>query len=406
MAVQLTMRENAFVESFNGTFRTECLLDTNWFQTLAEAKQMIEAWRREYNVASLLLARASSRKRELATRAALGAGRGQIIRQLLTESLALSLTGGLLGLILGFVGVRLLLGINPGGIPRLGEDGSAVTLDLNILLFTLGVSVFTGILFGLVPAISASRPNLAATLNENGSRSSMGFRSGKLRSALVVSEMALAVILVIGAALLIRTFLKLGAVDPGFETHNVLTMAMSVSGDGFQKTGPVEQVIRDGRDRLMAIPGIIDVGATNCLPHAGGFGMSFDILGRPKGNAPFIGGAGFYSISWSYFNAFQIPLLRGRTFTEHDDGATPGVVMINEAMAKRFWPNSDPLKDRIQIGPGAGPAFAEPPRQVIGIVGDTHDEGLNRDPFPIMFIPVAQMPDAETALNSRVAPLW
>jgi predicted permease len=358
------------------------------------------------NVANLLLARASSRKRELATRAALGAGRGQIIRQLLTESLALSLTGGLLGLILGFVGVRLLLGINPGGIPRLGEDGSAVTLDLNILLFTLGVSVFTGILFGLVPAISASRPNLAATLNENGSRSSMGFRSGKLRSALVVSEMALALILVIGAALLIRTFLKLEAVDPGFETHNVLTMAMSVSGDRFQKTGPVEQVIRDGRDRLMAIPGIIEVGATNCLPLSGGFGMSFDILGRPKGNAPFTGGAGFYSISWSYFNAFKIPLLRGRSFTEHDDGAAPGVVMINEAMVKRFWPNSDPLKDRIQIGAGAGPAFAEPPRQVIGIVGDTHDEGLNRDPFPIMFIPVAQMPDAETALNSRVAPLW
>ncbi len=191
------------------------------------------------NVANLLLARASARKRELATRAALGAGRGQIIRQLLTESLALSLTGGLLGLILGFVGVRLLLAINPGGIPRLGEDGSAVTLDLNILVFTLGVSVFTGILFGLVPAISASRPNLAATLNENGSRSSMGFRSGKLRSALVVSEMALALILVIGAALLIRTFLKLEAVDPGFETHNLLTMAMSVSGDRFQKTGPV-----------------------------------------------------------------------------------------------------------------------------------------------------------------------
>jgi putative ABC transport system permease protein len=358
------------------------------------------------NVANLLLARASSRKRELATRAALGAGRGQIIRQLLTESLALSLTGGVLGLILGFVGVRLLLAINPGDIPRLGEEGSAVTLDLNVLLFTLGVSVFTGILFGLVPAITASRPNLAATLNENGSRSGMSIRSGKLRSALVVSEMALALVLVIGAALLIRTFLKLEAVDPGFETHNVVTMTMSVSGDRFQTTGPVAQVIRDGRDRIMAIPGVVDVGATNCLPLAGGFGMGFDILGRPRGDASSSGGAGFYSISWSYFNAFKIPLLRGRSFTEHDNGAAPGVVMINQAMAKRFWPNSDPLRDRIQIGAGAGPAFAEGPRQVIGIVGDTHDQGLNRDPFPIMFIPIAQMPDAETALNSRVAPLW
>jgi putative ABC transport system permease protein len=358
------------------------------------------------NVANLLLTRASSRKRELATRAALGAGRGQIIRQLLTESLALSLSGGLLGLILGFVGVRFLLGINPGDIPRLGENGPAVTLDLNILLFTLGVSVFTGIVFGLVPAISASRPNLVATLNENGSRSGMGIRSGKLRSILVVSEMALALVLIIGAALLIRTFLKLEAVDPGFETHNVLTMAMSVSGDRFQTTGPVAQVIRDGRDRLMAIPGVVDAGVTNCLPMQGGFGMTFDILGRPKGNEPFTGGAGFYSISWSYFNAFKIPLLRGRSFTQQDDGAAPGVAMINQAMAKQFWPNGDPLKDRIQIGVGAGPAFAELPRQVIGIVGDTHDEGLNRDPAPIMFIPVAQMPDLETALNSRVAPVW
>jgi len=142
------------------------------------------------------------------------------------------------------------------------------------------------------------------------------------------------------------------------------------------------------------------------LPLAGGFGMGFDILGRPKGDSTSSGGAGFYSISWSYFNAFRIPLVRGRNFTEHDDGAAPGVVIINQAMAKQYWPNSDPLKDRIQIGAGAGPAFAEGPRQVIGIVGNTHDEGLSRDVSPIMFIPVAQMPDLETALNSRVAPLW
>ena len=357
------------------------------------------------NVANLLLARASARKRELATRAALGAGRGQIIRQLLTESLALSLTGGLLGLILGFVGVRLLLSINSGGIPRLGESGSAVTLDLNVMLFSLGISVLTGILFGLAPSISASRPNLVATLNENASRSGIGFRRGVLRSALVVSETALALVLVIGAALLIRTFLKLQAVDPGFETHNVLTMAMSISGDRFQKTAPVAQIIRDGTERLKAIPGVVDAGTTNCMPLQGGFGMIFDIVGRPKSNGP-TGGAGFYSTSWGYFPTFKIPLLRGRNFTEHDDAAAPGVVIINEAMAKQYWPKGDPLKDRLQIGPGAGPAFAESLRQIIGIVGDTHDGGLNRDPFPMMFIPIAQMPDGETALNSRVAPLY
>jgi putative ABC transport system permease protein len=358
------------------------------------------------NVANLLLARASARKRELATRAALGAGRGEIIRQLLTESLVLSLTGGLLGLALGFVGVRLLLRISPGGIPRLGTHGSAVTLDMNILLFTLGISILTGILFGLVPAMSASRTNLAATLNESSSRSGIGFRSGKLRSALVVSEMALALVLVIGAALLIRTFLKLQGVDPGFDTHHVLTMSMSISGDRFQKTAGVAQVIRDGTDRLKAVPGVSNAAVSCCLPLQGGFGVPFDIVGRPKGNRPSTGGGGYSSVSWTYFDTFKIPLLRGRQFTENDDGSTPGVVIINEAMAKQYWPKGDPLKDRLLTGVGMGSVFAEPPRQIIGIVGDTRDGGLNRNPRPTMYIPVAQMPDAETALNSRIAPLW
>jgi putative ABC transport system permease protein len=358
------------------------------------------------NVANLLLARASSRKREFATRAALGAGRGQIIRQLLTESLTLSLAGGVLGLILGFAGVRFLLSINPGNIPRIGEDGSAVTLDINILLFTLGISLFTGIFFGLIPAISASRPNLAATLNENGSHSGIGFRSGKLRSVLVIGEMALTLVLVIGAALLIRTFLKLQAVDTGFALHNVISMAMSMSGDRFQKTAPLAQVVRDGTDRVLAVPGVIDVGVSNCLPMDRNFRMIFDVVGRPKGDSPFTGGAGFYSISWRYFEALKIPLQRGRMFTEQDNGAASGVVIINQAFARQYWPKGDPLKDQIQIAPGAGPAFAEGPRQVVGIVGDTHDGGPNRDPFPIMYIPLAQMPDLETALNSRVAPLW
>ncbi len=242
------------------------------------------------NVANLLLVRASVRKREFATRAALGAGRFQIVRQLLTESLTLSLTGGLLGLVLGFVGIRPLLAVTQGGIPRIGEDASAVTLDLNVLLFTLGVSVLTGILFGLVPAISASSPNLVAALNESSSRSGVGFRSGKLRSVLVVSEMALALVLVIGAALLIRTFLKLESVDPGFDTRNVLTMAMSISGDRFQNTAGVAQLVRDGAERIEAVPGVKSASAACCLPLQGGFGLPFDIVGRPKGKDPSTGG--------------------------------------------------------------------------------------------------------------------
>ena len=355
------------------------------------------------NVANLLLARAAARKREFATRAALGAGRGQLIRQLLVESLMLSLSGGVFGIVLGFAGVRFLLRVNPGNLPRIGEDGSGVTLDLNILLFTLGISLLTGILFGLIPAISAARPHLASSLNESGSRSGMGVRSGKIRSVLVIGEMALTVVLVVGAGLLIRTFLKLQSVDPGFAMRNVISMSMSVSGSRFQKTAPVAQVISEGTDRLLAIPGVVDVGVSNCLPMAGGFGMGFDVVGRPKG-AP--SGAGFYSTSSGYFSTLKIPLLRGRVFTRQDDATAPGVVVINQAMARRYWANGDPLKDKIVIGAGAGPAFAEGPRQVIGIVGDTHDGGPNRAPFPMMYIPLAQMPDLETALNSRVTPMW
>jgi predicted permease len=358
------------------------------------------------NVANLLLARASGRKREFATRAALGAGRWHVIRQLLAESLLLSVSGGLLGLLLGYASVRLLLAVNVGGLPRLGENGSAVALDMHVLLFTLGLSLLTGILFGLVPAISASRSNLLASLNEGGSRTGTGFRNASFRSALVVTEIALSLVLVIGSTLLIRTYLKLQAVDPGFDTHNTLTMAMSISGSRFQTSAPVAQIIRQGTERIKTIPGVVEAAAGNWLPTQGAFSMGFDVVGRPKGNAPFTGGASYYSVSWSYFDALKIPILRGRTFTEHDDASSPGVMIINEAMAKQYWPKGDPLRDHIQKAPGAGPIFAEPPRQVIGIVGNTRYGGPDRDPFPAMYIPIAQMPDGETALNSRVVPLW
>jgi predicted permease len=358
------------------------------------------------NVANLMLVRATGRKRELATRAALGAGRGQIVRQLLVESLTLALTGGVLGLVLGAVGVRLLLAIAPGGIPRIGENGAAVVPDWHVLLFTIGISVLTGVLFGLVPAIAASRPNLVAALNESSNRSGVGFRSGKMRSALVISEMALALILVIGATLLIRTFMKLQGVDPGYDTRNVLTMSMSISADRFQKTAGVAQLVHDGTERLAALPGVTDAAASSALPLDGGFGLPFDIVGRPKGKEPFTGGGSYLPVSWSYFNAFKIPLLRGRMFTDRDNGSAPGVVIINEAMAKQYWPKGDPLKDQLLIGAGVGPEFAEPARQIIGIVGDTRTYALSQPPEPTMYTPVAQLPDGMTALDSRVAPLF
>jgi len=227
------------------------------------------------NIANLLLARASVRRRELATRAALGAGRGQIIRQLLTESVALSFAGGLLGLAIGFSGVRLLLSISPGNIPRIGENGSAIGLDYRVLLFTFGISLLTGILFGLLPAVSASRSDLISSLNENSSRSGMGLRHGKVRSLLVVSEIALALVLVTGAGLLVRTFLKLEDVNPGFTTTNMLSASMSVRGSRFQRTEPVAQIVRKGRERLVSVPGVADAGASYCLPLAGLFRDGF-----------------------------------------------------------------------------------------------------------------------------------
>src|SRR5438552_7710379 len=208
------------------------------------------------NVANLLLVRASARKREFAIRSALGASRARIVRQLLTESVLLSLAGGILGMALGFVGVRALLAVSPAGLPRIGEDGSAIGIDWRVLGFTLGVSLLTGILFGLFPAFSASRSDLNSTLKESSNRSSTGFREGKARSLLVVSEISLALVLLIGAALLIRTYIALHEVDPGFDAHNVLTIEMSLNGPRYQNTAGVTQLLRDGRDRLNALPGV------------------------------------------------------------------------------------------------------------------------------------------------------
>ena len=357
------------------------------------------------NVANLLLVRASGRKREFAIRAAMGAGRARIIRQLLTESVLLAFTGGVLGLMLGFVGVRALLALNPGDIPRIGEHGAAVGIDWRVLLFTLGVSVFTGILFGLFPAIGAARPDLNSTLKESSNRSGTGFRQSKGRSILVISEVSLALILLIGAALLIRSYIALRDVNPGFDPHRVLTMEMSLTGDKYQKTAGVAQLIRDGRERLNAIPGVEASASSCCIPLEGGFGLPFNVVGRPLGNSPYTGGAGWMSASPGYFSVFKIPLLQGRDFNIQDSTGAAGVVIINQAMAKQYWPKGNPIGQQIVIGKGVGPEFEEPARQIIGVVGDIHDGGLNRDPRPLMIVPQSQVPDGMTALNARIGPI-
>jgi len=357
------------------------------------------------NVANLLMVRAAGRKREFAIRAALGARRIRVISQLLVESILLALTGGALGLGLGFVGVRWLLSVRPGAIPRIGEDGAGVSIDWRVALFTIGVSVLTGILFGLIPAIGASRPDLSTTMNEGGSRSGFGLLQSKARSLLIVSEVGLALVLVVGAGLLIRTFIALRMVQPGFDGHNVITLEMALNGPRFEETAGVAQLVRDSRDQIGSIPGVEEVAVSNTLPLNGGFGLPFIIVGRPL-KGPATGGAEWKATSPGYFNALRIPILRGRDFTVSDVGGAPPVVIISVAFAKTNWKKGeDPIGQQLIIGKGVGPEFEEPTRTIIGIVGDVHDGALDQPADPVMIIPLSQMPDGITKLNSHVGPI-
>jgi len=356
------------------------------------------------NVANLLLVRATGRKREIAVRAAVGASRGRIIRQLLTESVMLSAAGGALGLGLGTLGVRVLLTLNPAELPRIGEHGAAVGMDWRVLTFTALVSMITGVVFGLIPALEVSRADLIATLKESGGRAGSSLRQNRTRSLLVIGETALALVLLVGAALLIRTFFALRAVDPGFNAHNVLTMRMSLDGSRFEKTFDVNGLLRDAIQRAGSLPGVRAVAASYTLPLEGGFGVPFHIVGRPQINGRY-DGRGWIGVSPSYFEAFSIPVLRGRAFSQRDDAGTERVAIINQAMVRRFWPNGDPLRDRVVLGQGYGPEFEEPARQIVGVVGDVHDLGLNRNPAPMVYVPLSQVTDGITSLAARGSPL-
>jgi predicted permease len=358
------------------------------------------------NVANLLLVRATVRQREIAIRSAMGAARGRLARQLITESLVLSLVGGALGLLLGVVGIRVLLALNPGNIPRVGPGGAAVGVDATVLLFTLAVSVLTGLVFGLFPAMRATKVDLSATLKESSGRSGTGFKHNRTRGALVVAEVALALVLLVGAALLIRTYVALRAVDPGFDPNRVLTMRMSLTGDRFATSAAVGELMRAGRAALESLPEIEAAAASCCVPLQGGFGLGFIIEGRPL-EGPAHGGGSFTPISANYFEVFKIPVLRGRTFTEQDTTGAPGVTVINQTMARQSWPDGNPIGERITIGRGLGPGMEEGPREIVGVVADVRDGALSRDPNPIMYVPWPQLPDAHSAnLLSITALAW
>ena len=356
------------------------------------------------NVANLLMARAGTRAREMAVRAAIGAGRGRIVRQLLTESVLLSAIGGICGAAVGAIGVRALLAVNPGNIPRIVNNGPAIAADWRILAFTVLVSLATGILFGLLPALHASRIDLNSTLKEGGARSGSGGQH-RARSILVVAEIAMAIILLTGAGLLIRTFLAIHSVIPGFDPHNVLTFATSLTGTRFEHTEAIQSTTRLARERIEAIPGVEAAAVTASLPLENGLGLPFVIEGRPLTDGPYHGGGDWSYISDRYFEVFRIPIVHGRAFTIRDDAGAAPVVIINEAMAHKFWPKDNPIGQRISIAKGPG-VFNEPAREIVGVAADVHDDGLNRDPRPKMYVPIPQVKDAVMAMNNRFMPIW
>ena len=362
------------------------------------------------NVANLQLARASTRQREMAIRTAIGANRLRIVRQLLTESVILALAGGILGFLIGAWGVRALLAIAPGDLPRLGDGVSSATavsaLDWRVLGFTLAISFATGILFGLFPAVHTSRLDVNSALKDTSSRSGTGRHQNRARGFLVVSEVALAVILLVGAALMIRTFASLRSVNPGFDPHNVLTLQTSLSSGRYNTAAKVDNLVRQMSQRMESLPGVQAAASTVMLPIEGGVDLPFNIAGKtpPKGDT-YNGDEQWRSVSAHYFAAFRIPLLRGRVFSEHDMGTSSRVVVINDAFAKKYWHKEDPIGQSMAIGKGLGAVFEEPAREVVGIVGTVRENGLTRSDQPVMYVPAAQVTDGLTQFANNIIPL-
>ncbi|HEX8145952.1 MAG TPA: ABC transporter permease [Pyrinomonadaceae bacterium] len=340
------------------------------------------------NVANLTLARAAVRQREIAVRTALGASRWRVVRQLLTESVLLSLVGGGAGLLLAMWGVDLLLKLNENRIPRSAEIG----LDARVMLFTLGVSLLTGVVFGLVPAFQSSAVNLHDTLKEGGRSGKVGVRRG-VRNALVVTEMALAVVLLVGAGLLIRSFVELQHVNPGFEPRGVLGVQLSLPPNKYADRPARAAFVRQMLERVRAIPGVKGAGTTTTLPMSGqNSSGSFQIEGRqtaPGENSPH---GSRWLVSEDYFQTMNIPLVRGRYFEARDTEANGLVVVIDEALARKYWPDADPVGKRVTFESNPDPNNPAAPRQpvwreVVGVVGHVRNEGLEGESRAQYYVP-------------------
>jgi len=338
------------------------------------------------NVANLLLARAMTRHKEMAIRSALGASRIRVVRQLLTESVLLSLAGGLLGLVLAVWWSDLLVALGKQNIPRALQVG----LDWRVLGFTLVVSLLTGLVFGLVPAIHSSKTELTESLKEGGRGSGEGARRNFVRGVLVVSELAIAVVLLVGAGLLIQSLWRLQNVSPGFESQSLLTFVVGIPEVKYP-TEKQDQFYRELVARLQSLPGVRSAASVIPLPLSGdAFSISFETEGRPvaKGDQP---SADFFVISDDYFKTLGVSVLKGREFTQRDGEKAPGVIIVNQAFAKKFFPNEDPVGKRIK--PGISTNENKPDwREIVGVVGDVRNRNLSSELRAGYFVPQAQIP--------------
>jgi putative ABC transport system permease protein len=356
------------------------------------------------NVANLLLGRASARRREIAVRLAMGAGRARLVRLLLTESVLLSTIGGAASVAVAWLGVRALGGVDPTTMVRgRGARGlgavslSSIHLDWSALAFTLGLSIVVGMLFGLVPALDATRASLVTGLKEGGadSRRRRGGPASAVRRVLVVVEVALAIVLLAGSGLMIRSLAKLLAVDPGFDGRNVLTLRLTVP-PGTLSHDSVPEFYTQLLDRVRAAPGVADAALNSCPPLNGGCNATLiRFLDRPTRDETHPPLVGVYWATPTWFSTMRVPLKRGRVFTQADRLGTPKVVLINETAARTFWPNEDPIGKRVEIGQG-GMKDAE----IIGIVGDVR-QNPDSAAKPDTYAPYLQSPGSRMMIFVR-----
>jgi len=335
------------------------------------------------NLANLALARATGRRHEMAIRAAFGATRRRLVQQLGTESLLLALLGAGLGLLLAFYGIDLLLALSPATLPRAGEVG----VDFRVLGFTLALSLLAGALFGLAPAWQATRVSLNEELKGSGRGTSGGEQQSRARSLLVVSEIALSVVLLAGAGLLIKSFLRLQAVNPGFEAENALAIRLSLPKAQYFNRAAVTVFYEKLRPRLESLPGVEAVGFVSALPLSGvPYSIPFTIEGRAT-SPDEAHRADYRVVDAGYFRALKIPLIEGREFNERDAAETPPVALISQNLARRHWPQGSPLGARLRINDNnQGPR----PVEVVGVVGDVKHLSLDGEPAPHIYLPVRQ----------------